>query len=78
MYKHKLLAALCDEQDLMVRDMVRSFVDDQIMPVRQQIDDDEDHIIVRQLLQSLANLGFLKGIFPITGSIQSLCKLSSL
>ncbi len=64
MYKHKLLTEICGEQGLMVRDAVRSFVNDHIMPVRQQIDDDEDHIIVRQLLQSLADLGFLKGIFP--------------
>lgn len=64
MYKHKLLTEICGEQGLMVRDAVRSFVNDHIMPVRQQIDDDEDHVIVRQLLQSLADLGFLKGIFP--------------
>ncbi len=64
MYKHKLLTEICGEQGLMVRDAVRSFVNDRIMPVRQQIDDDEDHVIVRELLQSLADMGFLKGIFP--------------
>jgi alkylation response protein AidB-like acyl-CoA dehydrogenase len=34
------------------------------MPVRQQIDDDQDHDIVRNILQGLANLGFTKAIFP--------------
>lgn len=64
MFQHKLLTALCEKQDLMLRDMVRSFVNDQIMPVRQQIDDDENHIIVGQILQKLASPGFLKNIFP--------------
>ena len=49
MYQHKLLTALCDKQVLMLRDTVRTFVNDQIMPVRQQIDDDENHILVRQI-----------------------------
>lgn len=64
MYQHKVLEAICKEEDLLLRDMVRDFVNDQIMPVRQQIDGDEDHVIVRQILQGLANLGFLKAIFP--------------
>ncbi|MCK4791214.1 MAG: acyl-CoA dehydrogenase family protein, partial [Desulfobacteraceae bacterium] len=64
MYQHKVLEAICKEEDLLLRDMVRDFVNDQIMPVRQQIDGDEDHVIVRQILQGLANLGFTKAIFP--------------
>jgi alkylation response protein AidB-like acyl-CoA dehydrogenase len=64
MYQHKLLTALCDEQVLMLRDTVRSFVNDQIMPVRQQIDDDENHIIARQILQKLARLGIMQNNFP--------------
>jgi len=64
MYKHKLVSPFCGEQELMLRNAVRSFVDNEIMPVRQQIDDDEDHVIVRKLLEKLADLGFLKGIFP--------------
>jgi alkylation response protein AidB-like acyl-CoA dehydrogenase len=58
------LEVICKEEDLILRDLVRDFVDDQIMPVRQQIDDDEDHRIVREILQGLANLGFLRAIFP--------------
>ncbi|MGB2584206.1 MAG: acyl-CoA dehydrogenase family protein, partial [Dehalococcoidia bacterium] len=63
-YQHKILEALCKEEDLILRDLVRDFVNDEIMPVRQQIDDDEDHAIVRGLLQGLANLGFTRAIFP--------------
>jgi len=63
-YQHKVLEAICKDEDLLLRDMVRDFVNDQIMPVRQQIDGDEDHVIVRQILQGLANLGFTKAIFP--------------
>ncbi len=64
MYQHKILEAICKEEDLILRDLVRDFVNDEIMPVRQQIDDDEDHAIVRGLLQGLANLGFTRAIFP--------------
>ena len=64
MYQHKILEAICKEEDLILRDLVRDFVNDEIMPVRQQIDDDEDHAIVRELLQGLANLGFTRAIFP--------------
>jgi butyryl-CoA dehydrogenase/acyl-CoA dehydrogenase len=58
------LDVICQEEDLILRDLVRDFVDDQIMPVRQQIDDDEDHRIAGEILQGLANLGFLRAIFP--------------
>jgi len=44
--------------------MVRDFVNDQIMPVRQQIDDDKDHEIITAILQGLTNLGFMRAIFP--------------
>lgn len=64
MYQHKILEAICKEEDLILRDLVRDFVNDEIMPVRQQIDDDEDHAIVRGLLQGLANLGFTRATSP--------------
>ncbi|MCP4756318.1 MAG: hypothetical protein GY866_36105 [Proteobacteria bacterium] len=64
MYKHKLVSPFCGQQELMLRDAVRSFVDSEIMPVKQQIDDDADHVVVGKLLGKLAELGFLKGIFP--------------
>ena len=64
MYQHKILEAVCKEEDLLLRDLTRDFVNEEIMPVRQQIDDDQDHEIVRNILQGLANLGFTKAIFP--------------
>ncbi|UCG82254.1 MAG: acyl-CoA dehydrogenase family protein [Dehalococcoidia bacterium] len=64
MYRHKLFEAICKEEDLTLRDLVKDFVDDEIMPVRQQIDDDDEHEIIHELLQGLANLGFLRAIFP--------------
>jgi alkylation response protein AidB-like acyl-CoA dehydrogenase len=64
MYKHKTFELVCKEEDLVLRDLARDFVNEEIMPVRQQIDDDEHHEIVRQILQGLANLGFIKAIFP--------------
>ena len=38
----------------MMKDVVRGFVDKEIMPVRQKIDDDKEHVIVNKILQSLA------------------------
>ena len=64
MYRHKILEAICKEEDLVLRDLVKDFVDDEIMPVRQRIDDDEEHEIIHALLQGLSNLGFLRAIFP--------------
>jgi len=63
-YQHKILEAMCKVEDLVLRDLVRDFVNDEIMPVRQQIDDDEDHVVVRGLLEGLASLGFTRAIFP--------------
>ena len=52
------------KEDFMMRDMIRNFVKKEIMPVRQQIDDDKDHIIVKEILQGIADLGIQKGAFP--------------
>lgn len=64
MYRHSILKELCKEEDLILRELAKDFVDQEIMPVRQQIDDDEHHVIVGELLQGLANLGFIRAIFP--------------
>jgi len=63
-YRHKTLEALCKEEDVVLRDLVRDFVNDEIMPVRQRIDDDEHHEVVAGILQGLVNLGLMKSIFP--------------
>jgi len=64
MYRHTVIRTLCKEEDLILRDLARDFVDQEIMPARQQIDDDEHHTVVKELLQGLANLGFVRAIFP--------------
>ena len=64
MYQHKLVSPFCGNEEIMLRDAVREFVDKEIMPVRQQIDDDKDHVLIRQLLQKLVDLGYLKNLFP--------------
>jgi butyryl-CoA dehydrogenase/acyl-CoA dehydrogenase len=52
------------EQDRVVVDVIRSFVDREIMPVRQQIDDDTDHVIIRRILEGLSNLGLMRAGLP--------------
>ncbi len=64
MYRHSVLKELCKEEDLILRELARDFVEQEIMPVRQQIDDDEHHVVVKGLLEGLANLGFIRAIFP--------------
>jgi alkylation response protein AidB-like acyl-CoA dehydrogenase len=64
MYRHSVLKSLCKEEDLILQALARDFVDQEIMPVRERIDDDEHHAIVQELLQGLANLGFIRAIFP--------------
>ncbi len=64
MHQHSMLSVLFKEEDLVLRDLVRDFVDDEVMPARQKIDDDENHSIVTELLQGLSNLGFMRAIFP--------------
>ena len=64
MYQHSILKVLCKEEDLILRDLARDFVNQEIMPVRQKIDDDQDHEIIRHILEGVANLGFMKAVFP--------------
>ncbi|MBN1566301.1 MAG: acyl-CoA dehydrogenase family protein [Acidobacteria bacterium] len=61
---HKYMDLFLKEEDLMAGEMFRSFVDKEIMPVRQQIDDDKDHRIVGRILQRLTDLGTQKAAFP--------------
>jgi len=63
-YQHSILKVLCKEEDLILRDLARDFVNQEIMPVRQKIDDDQDHEIIRHILEGVANLGFMKAVFP--------------
>lgn len=48
-----------DEQSKMIAMMIRKFVDEEIMPVRDQLDDDIDHVIINKILTKLSHLGVL-------------------
>lgn len=52
------------DQDRLVVDVIRGFVDREIMPVRQQIDDDRDHVIIRGILKGLSGLGLMRAGLP--------------
>jgi len=52
------------KEDFMMRDTIRHFVQKEIMPVRQQIDDDKDQVIVHGILQGLVDLGIQRSAFP--------------
>ena len=64
MYNLPYLDVLIKEEDRMFRDVVRNFVEKEVMPVRQKIDDDKEHKIIRKILQGLTNLGIQKASFP--------------
>ena len=49
----------------LIRKTVREVVEKEIMPVRRQIDEDKEHIIVNRILKKLlVDLGFQKAAFP--------------
>ncbi len=64
MYRDTFLKELFREEDLALIEMARQYTQDMIMPVRQKIDDDTDHVLVREILESLAGLGFLRAVWP--------------
>ncbi|MBN2224212.1 MAG: acyl-CoA dehydrogenase family protein [Deltaproteobacteria bacterium] len=64
MYRDELVKELFSEGDLTLIDMARQFTQETILPVRQKIDDDTEHVIVREILENLAGLGFLRAVWP--------------
>jgi alkylation response protein AidB-like acyl-CoA dehydrogenase len=52
------------DQDRLVVGVIRDFVEREIMPVRQQIDDDTDHVIIHRILEGLSNLGLMRAGLP--------------
>ena len=73
MYRDTILKELYKEEDLVLIEMARDFTQDVIVPVRQKIDDDKDHVIVYEILEGLTNLGFMRAVWPeeIGGSAMS-------
>ena len=60
----RYLDVFLTEQDRVVVDVIRTFVEREIMPVRQQIDDDTDHVIIHRILEGLSNLGLMRAGLP--------------
>jgi alkylation response protein AidB-like acyl-CoA dehydrogenase len=56
------------KQDQMIAKVIRKFVDHEIMPVRDQIDDDLDHALINKILKKLSGLGLDGGISLIEQS----------
>ena len=52
------------DQDRLVVAVIHDFVEREIMPVRQQIDDDTDHLIIHRILEGLSNLGLMRAGLP--------------
>jgi alkylation response protein AidB-like acyl-CoA dehydrogenase len=52
------------EEHRMVAKLYRDFVEKEIMPVRQKIDDDKDHKLIKKILQALTDMGHQKAPFP--------------
>ncbi len=60
MVDHQYLDVFLKEEDRMAKEMFRGFVEKEIMPVRQKIDDDKEHKIVTKILQRLTDIGIQK------------------
>lgn len=48
------------EQDRMIVQMIRQFVDREIMPVRDKLDDDTEHVLINGILRKLSELGVFR------------------
>jgi len=64
MSEQHYLDVFLKEEDRMAKEMFRNFVEKEIMPVRQQVDDDKEHKIIKKILQGLTDLGVQKAAFP--------------
>jgi alkylation response protein AidB-like acyl-CoA dehydrogenase len=51
---------IASDQDRMIVQMIRQFVDREIMPVRHLLDDDTEHIIINDILRKLSDLGVFR------------------
>ena len=61
---HQYLDVFLKEEDRMAKDMLRGFVEKEIMPLRQKIDGDKEFKTVSKVLQRLTDIGIQKGAFP--------------
>jgi alkylation response protein AidB-like acyl-CoA dehydrogenase len=64
MSEHRYLDLFLTEEDQIAKEMFRSFVEKEIMPVRQKIDNDMEHEIIDKILQGMTDIGIQKAAFP--------------
>jgi len=60
----KYLDVLIPEEAAFMQQALHAFVDNEIMPVRQKIDYDDEHKLVDKIRQGLTDLGIQKAMFP--------------
>jgi alkylation response protein AidB-like acyl-CoA dehydrogenase len=60
----KYLDVLIPEEAAFMQQALHAFVDNEIMPVRQKIDYDDEHKLVDSIRQGLTGLGIQKAMFP--------------
>ncbi len=60
----KYLDVLIPEEAAFMQQALHAFVDNEIMPVRQKIDYDDEHRLVDKIRQGLTDLGIQKAMFP--------------
>jgi len=56
------------EQDRMIVQMIRQFVEREIMPVRDKLDDDTDHVLISEILRKISTLGAFSVPVPETSA----------
>lgn len=59
---------LVDEAGSMITDVIHRFVDQEIMPIRHEIDDDVDHVLINQILIRMSALGVFNVELPEEGA----------
>ena len=59
---------LVDEAGAMITDVIHKFVDQEIMPIRDKLDDDVDHVLINQLLIKMSALGVFNVELPGEGA----------
>lgn len=62
---------IATEQDRMIVQVIRRFVEREIMPVRDKIDDDRDHILINEIIGKMAALGVFSIPDPQSSSAEN-------
>ena len=73
MYKMGDYPLVMTDQEKMIVEVIHQFVEKEIKPVRDKLDDDTEHILINEILRKLAGLGVFsvqipeKGVTPPPG-----------